>query len=253
MPVARLTKVETWHKCMNCSKKFSSTWWSDLVKHDAPCGFRVFINFTRISAACLAVENGLQLINNKPQASSSEQLLVNIIRDFTHDHCPGSWPAISSDISDLAWISPTWTAVYIIYIYGCHVCRMSLFNKHLVTSSDITYNNSPRISCVFATNPAFCQDTHEAHRAVVVLCPKESPPCVFSRSWHCHGHLRWMNQQNLLDFIAYESWTSISWCFRCHPTCYPWKIRKNAQQSQVQAQSRQQPKFSNICIFHQNT
>lgn len=240
MPVARLTKVETWHKCMNCSKKISSTWWSDLVKHDATCGFRVFINFTRISAACLAVENGLQLINNKPQASSSEQLLVNIIRDFTHDHCPGSWPAISSDISDLAWISPTWTVVYIyIYIYGCHVCRISLFNKHLVTSSDVTYNNSPRISCVFATIPAFCQDTHEAHRAVVVLCPKESPPCVFSGSWHCHGHLRWMNQQHMLDFIAYESWKSIFWCFRCHPACYPRKMRKDAQQSQVQAQDLQ--------------
>lgn len=146
MPVARLTKVETWHKCMNCSKKFSSTWWSDLVKHDAPCGFRVFINFTRISAACLAVENGLQLINNKPQASSSEQLLVNIIRDFTHDHCPGSWPAISSDISDLAWISPTWTAVYIIYIYmvvmfaGCPYLT-SIWWHHL-TSPTIIHQES---------------------------------------------------------------------------------------------------------------
>lgn len=99
--------------------------------------------------------------------------------------------------------------LWCIYIYGCHVCRMSLLNKPLVTSSDITYNNSPRISCVFATIPAFCQDTHEAHRAVVVLCPKESPPCVFSGSWHCHGHLRWMNQQHMLDFIAYESWKSI--------------------------------------------
>lgn len=126
-----------------------------------------------------------------------------------------------------------------VYIYGCHVCRISLFNKHLVTSSDVTYNNSPRISCVFATIPAFCQDTHEAHRAVVVLCPKESPPCVFSGSWHCHGHLRWMNQQHMLDFIAYESWKSIFWCFRCHPACYPRKMRKDAQQSQVQAQDLQ--------------
>lgn len=129
--------------------------------------------------------------------------------------------------------------LWCIYIYGCHVCRMSLLNKPLVTSSDITYNNSPRISCVFATIPAFCQDTHEAHRAVVVLCPKESPPCVFSGSWHCHGHLRWMNQQHMLDFIAYESWKSIFWCFRCHPACYPRKMRKDAQQSQVQAQDLQ--------------
>ena len=55
-----------------------------LVKHDATCGFLVF-NSTRISSACLAVENGLQLINNKPQATSCEQLLLNIVRDFAHD------------------------------------------------------------------------------------------------------------------------------------------------------------------------
>jgi len=88
MPVARLTKVQAWYKRRHWTRNnfhLLDDHIIDGVKHDAPCGFLVFINFTRISSACLAVENGLQLINNKPQASSSEQLLVNIIRDFTHD------------------------------------------------------------------------------------------------------------------------------------------------------------------------
>ena len=148
MPVARLTKVQAWYKRRHWTRNnfhLLDDHIIDGVKHDAPCGFLVFINFTRISAACLAVENGLQLINNKPQASSSEQLLVNITRDFTHDHCPGSWPAISSDISDLAWISPTWTVVYI-YIYmvvmfaGCPYLT-SIWWHHL-TSPTIIHQES---------------------------------------------------------------------------------------------------------------